>query len=684
MNWTRLLVCLGLILAAIPAGAEDLYVTPSARSYQESFEKPQRTITSAEIARSSAKTLDEVLRIIPGFGLFRRSSSDTANPTTQGANLRGIGPSAASRVLVLLDDEPLGDPFGGWINWSKVPLEDIERIEVYRGGGTQHYGNFALGGVIKIISKPLNKTSAELNAEIGNHDTEHLNIAAIESSGPLAVAASGRYFDTGGYYVVAPENRGAIDRRATSRSSALRLRASAGTQKDALLKIAALVFDEHRSNGTPLTDNQTQSARFSVSLEREVSSGTYWKLQAYNEFQTYKSRFSSQAEDRNSERPALDQFSVPSRVSQIKFTLQSELRPETILHGGIEFSETTGETNEKFLFEGGRPTRSRQAGGTERIWSIYAAAQEQASESLSLGAALRFDYIQFLDGFSRINKTASGEMLTQDRFNSRSDTVLSPRIHASYEPLPGALLHGSAYHTMRVPTLNELYRPFRVRNDITTANANLDPETLIGVDVGASFSGSGLGAAVTFYSNWIRDLIANASVGRGPGEIAPCGFVPLNGVCRQRVNLDQTLVFGIEAEASYSPAAAWLAELQYAFSETEILDAGEGSDLNGKELAQVPQHSLSAALTYDNADLITTRLQARYTGKQYEDDLNTLTLDDFITVDVFLSRRMGKNTEILASVQNLFDAEIETAKTADGITSIGSPLSFTLGLRTNF
>jgi outer membrane cobalamin receptor len=118
-------------------------------------------LTREDIERSAAQTVDDLLREIPGFSLFRRSSSVVANPTTQGVSLRGIGPSGVSRTLVLLDGVPVNDPFGGWVYWSKVPLESIERIEVVRGGGSALYGNYALGGVINIVTRKPQTTSLQ-------------------------------------------------------------------------------------------------------------------------------------------------------------------------------------------------------------------------------------------------------------------------------------------------------------------------------------------------------------------------------------------------------------------------------------------------------------------------------------------------------------------------------------------
>jgi outer membrane cobalamin receptor len=75
--------------------------------------------------------VDDVLRAeVPGFSLFRRNSSRTANPTTQGVTLRNFGPSGAGRTLVLLDGISLNDPLAGYVLWSQVPTESLESILV--------------------------------------------------------------------------------------------------------------------------------------------------------------------------------------------------------------------------------------------------------------------------------------------------------------------------------------------------------------------------------------------------------------------------------------------------------------------------------------------------------------------------------------------------------------------------
>ena len=88
-----------------PAGLlETVTVTP-ARSEVRLGDVPasMSVLTREDVRQSPAVLADDVLRRLPSFSLFRRTSSMAAHPTTQGVSLRGIGPSGVSRTLVLLD-----------------------------------------------------------------------------------------------------------------------------------------------------------------------------------------------------------------------------------------------------------------------------------------------------------------------------------------------------------------------------------------------------------------------------------------------------------------------------------------------------------------------------------------------------------------------------------------------------
>ncbi|PYR06231.1 MAG: hypothetical protein DMG00_19530, partial [Acidobacteria bacterium] len=151
---------------------ETVTVTP-ARSEQRAGDIPASVsvLTSDDIKSSPALVADDVLRQIPTFSLFRRTSSLSSHPTSQGVSLRGIGPSGVSRTLVLVDGAPFNDPFGGWVYWTRVPLESTDRIEVVDGSSSSLYGNYAMGGVINIVGARPARRTFELKPQYGNQNS---------------------------------------------------------------------------------------------------------------------------------------------------------------------------------------------------------------------------------------------------------------------------------------------------------------------------------------------------------------------------------------------------------------------------------------------------------------------------------------------------------------------------------
>src|SRR5262249_11914500 len=135
----------------------DAVVVAATRTEQRLGDLPvsASVLHGEEIKESPAVVADDVLRQVPTFSLFRRTSSLAAHPTAQGVSLRGIGPSGVSRTLVLLDNTPFNDPFGGWVYWTRVPMTSVDRVEIIDGANSSVYGNYAAGGVINLVtSKP--------------------------------------------------------------------------------------------------------------------------------------------------------------------------------------------------------------------------------------------------------------------------------------------------------------------------------------------------------------------------------------------------------------------------------------------------------------------------------------------------------------------------------------------------
>src|SRR5436190_10561246 len=133
--------------------AEAVTVTADTATARLAVESSVTSIDRSTIAETPALRLDDQLRAVPGFSLFRRTTSAVANPTTQGVTLRGLSASAASRTLVMADDVPLNDPFGAWVYWNRVPVAALQRVDVVRGASGDIHGNDALGGVIRLTTR---------------------------------------------------------------------------------------------------------------------------------------------------------------------------------------------------------------------------------------------------------------------------------------------------------------------------------------------------------------------------------------------------------------------------------------------------------------------------------------------------------------------------------------------------
>ncbi len=334
-------------------------------------------ITSEEIKQSPARTVDDLLRQVPGFSLFRRSSSLVTHPTAQGVSLRGIGPSGVSRTLVLLDGVPLNDPFGGWVYWSKVPLESIERIEVTRGGGSGVYGNYALSGVINIVTKRPEARVAQAKLDLGTLNTVDADLLASHVTGPWGVSLEGNFFRTDGYKIVREDQRGKIDIDADTSHETFNGRIEYTPSLASSLFLTGSFFHEDRGNGTPLQSNSTEAGYIGTGGRLKTADGSDWQLTLFSHLQTFNSTFSSAAPDRNSETPALNQFDVPSTDLGGNLQWSKQIYQTHLLTAGTDLRWIDGETNEDFTFSAavnpplGDFTRRRKAGGEQFLAGVY-------------------------------------------------------------------------------------------------------------------------------------------------------------------------------------------------------------------------------------------------------------------------------------------------------------------------
>ena len=189
-----------------------------------------------------------------------------ANPSSQGLNLRGVGPSAVSRALVLVDGLPLNDPFGGWVYWQSVPGLSVGTVEIVPGGSSVLYGTSALGGVVNVRSRPLDVAGVEADVFGDTLPSLGIGLRGVQRAGPVAVELTSEFLGSNGYNVVAPEQRGAVDVPAGSTHVSLQGRVEAALSSTALLGTKLGFFDEDQNGGTEFTNAATQVRSVAVTL----------------------------------------------------------------------------------------------------------------------------------------------------------------------------------------------------------------------------------------------------------------------------------------------------------------------------------------------------------------------------------------------------------------------------------
>ena len=635
------------------------------------------------IETAPQRRLDDALRSIPGFSLFRRSSSRVAHPTTQGVSLRNLGPNGAGRTLVLLDGIPLNDPFGGWVYWNRLPAADVEGIEMLKGGGAGPWGNAALGGVIHVFSQHPQDDFALVEASGGNRGTSDITLTAQNTSEDLDLFITANRFSTDGYPILREDQRGPIDRDAFSESELIKGGFRWRVTDNNTLTFRASYFNEDRGNGTPLATNDTEAYDASVSLSGSTQSNdTTWQTQFFYQNRQFRNQFTSVNAERDSENPALEQFDVPAESWGGNAVFNTSWGDAHQLLAGADARYVEGATNERFFYTDTFFNRERYAGGEQTLYGFFLEDVWEMSPAFNLTMGGRIDYWSINNGRRSQVDLVSGEILRDETFPDRDEWVGDFRLGMSYNFNDNLRARGAFYTGFRAPTLNELYRPFRVRVDITEANPQLEKESLYGGEVGLEYlSNDNFSFRLTYFLNYLEDPIANATIGFGPGPVDPCGFVPGGGTCRQRRNLGQARIGGIEIDGVWKPTEQWSFSASYLYSDSEITDSPEQLELENNRLAQSPKHMFSFSLVWTPSPKWRNSMQLRYTSSQFENDLNTLELDSYAVLDFSIAYKFNKKLEGFFSLENAFDTEFETGIASNGLVSIGAPLLASAGLR---
>jgi outer membrane receptor protein involved in Fe transport len=624
-----------------------------------------------EILRLHSR-LDEALRTVPGVSLFRRTSSSVANPTTQGLSLRAIAPSGAGRALVTLDGAPQNDPFGGWVIWSSLPPEGLAGATIVRGAGAGPYGAGALTGVVALQERAAGEGLQALDLSIGERSSYR---AAVAAGGPgVLVTASGE--SAAGFTPVRQPQQGAADRPLDLRdkSFAFRVQHALGEAEGSA---RFSVYDERRGAGLAGANSDASGASATFTLARQPQpDAPGWRLQAWVRASDFQNSSVSVAPNRASTTPANDEYSTPAQGYGLNAALQGkagafgwEAGADARLARGTEF--------ERFRFLSGEYTRGREAGGRTSVAGVYLNTDWSAGPWLLTGGA-RVDAWSSSGAVRRETDLNTGAITLDEHPAGSSGVTPTGRLGLRYNLTPQIWARAAAYAGFRPPTLNELHRPFRVGNDVTESNPALKPERLQGVEAGLGGAGWANWSTTVFY-NRLADPITNVTIGVGPGTFPTAGFIPAGGTLRQRQNAGVINAWGLEGQADGELRAALDWRAAFAYTHARVDGGATAPQLTGKLPAQAPAFSATGGLDWRPVQRLTLSAELRYESLRYDDDLNTRRLEPGFRADARAAWRVAPDCDLYLEVENLGNARIATAQTADGVTSYDEPRTVRVG-----
>ena len=660
-----------LALPVAPAVAQDTpddepVIVVTGRGLEETPATPAYDVQELErdqIVTSGSGRLEDVLSSVAGFQQFRRSDSRSSNPTAQGVTLRALGGNATSRALVLLDGVPIVDPFFGHVPLSAVAPERLHSIRVTRGGGSGPFGAGALAGTIELDSADARELGlVTASALINDRAETELSGSIAPEIGNGYATVSGRWDRGKGFYTTPEDQRAPATVRAgfDSWSASGRLVQNLGC--DVTLQVRGLAFDDHRTLRFEGADSTSEGQDVSV---RVVGRGP-WQFDAI----AYKQwrNFSNVVVSSTRFVPVLDQKDTPSEGEGGKFELRPPVGGGHTLRLGVDFRQSSGDLFEDAYsaFTGAR-TEQRFAGGENTDLGLFAEDDWEIGPVILTGG-VRADRYTIRDGYYRVLNGTGTAVLEDNIFPDRSDWEFSYRGGAVFEAADGLQLRAAAYSGLRLPTLNELYRPFVVFPVVTMANENLRPERLEGFEAGIDWRAApGVSFSLTAWDNEVEGAITNLTIDTN---------------LRQRRNIDAIDAQGLELSTALE-RGPFSFDGSLAYTDAVQRGTGPAGDLDGFRPMQTPAWAASGTLSFRPSESMLFAATLRHVGKQFEDDRETDVLPAATTVDLFAQVPLVDRLSLVARAENLFDETIYT-RNQGGSIDFGIPRTVWAGLRYGF
>ena len=575
-----------------------------------------RVITQQDIARSTAATVPDLLRQLPGI----RTRDNSGSLDVQ-VDMRGFGIFGDQNTLVLLDGVRLSENEQATVNWSAIPLSAIERIEVLPGSGSVLYGGGATGGTINIITKApaANERSADVYGGVASYGTREVRAGANVAGSNVGLRFNGSHLESDNYRDNnrLRESNGNADMRWTGDGSKLVLKVGGDDQQ---LRLPGAISEgqiaaNRRQAATPNDFANRTSSYVNLGGETSVGRAVLAANLGYREKNTNAFLVGSNIDSDMRVWSFSPRVKLPHALGGLTQTLVA----------GLDWDDWDFNNQNVSSFLG---TRAPHA--TQRNRALYAQDTMQLASALTLAAGGRLHYVDY----GVVDRTAPAQGQTRERNLSAYEVALRYRVSDALSA------YGKLDYSFRVPNVNDVYNLF------TGAVSLLEPQKAHNREIGVTY---GVGRAQYRLAAYHMDL---------NNEL----FFDTQAFVNR--NLPPTRRYGAEAEGRWTLTSAVDAYANYTYAVSEFRAGAFGTfPLAGKRVPLVPRHAANVGAGWSFAPHTRADVVVRYVGTQVYDADETNTfgrlMPAYKVVDVKLAHRQ-RSWVYTAGVRNLFNEKYYT------------------------
>jgi outer membrane receptor protein involved in Fe transport len=640
-------------------------------------------VSRRDIATTPASTVPSLLWRLPGFTMRDHQSASANSPGRRVPSFRGLAGSSGGRTLILVDGVPLNDGFNGYMQWNRIPLALVDRVEVIRGGGSMIWGSRALGGVVNILTRTPASSGVEAQVEGGTGESYRGTVTGNVVGSRAHASLTTDWAGTDGFLVTRPDLRGPVDVPSGDQTKVVAGRVGYDVTSSLQATASGSYFDLDSRGPTPGGGNTSSASEFRGGLRWLSPAGGVWSLQGYTTSTDYLNNSGIVSSDRTTETPNRVQAQAATMVAASLQWSQS-LGGRHQVAAGLDLSNADGTIDELGNSVNGVWTLNRANGGQQRLGGLFLQDNVRLSERWQVQAAVRGDQIRNTGGYRLDTALPSGTPTLDTSYANVTRSRVNYSVGVRFEATSRLTWRAATYTALRAPTLYELYQTnYSTRGAVIAANPSLRPETLRGVELGVDFQPSATSVLrLNAFLNKAQDAILDYTIGTSTanGQVfTECGAVPRNQACRQRRNVAGLRTIGLESEFEVHPTAAWSIWASYTYNPTRVDAPGDAID--GLPARAAAKHAATASVTYDQPRLATITFEQRYVGPRADDDLNTITLDHFFVSGLRVSRRIAPRTTAYVKVENLFDADYEVTRSTNGYAEVAMPRWIMVGMR---